>query len=105
MLDKEASVFDCRQAGGASFFGSGVVFDAELEPENFCFDGDRGLGDRSNVFGTAEDVHDVDGIWDVFQASVSFFAKDFGFVGIHRNYAIAGGLKISGYRIAGAGGI
>jgi hypothetical protein len=50
------------------FCGGWGVFYAELEPKDFGFDGDGGIGYRRNIFGAAEDVNDVDRIGDVFEA-------------------------------------
>jgi hypothetical protein len=87
------------------FCGGWGVFYAELEPKDFGFDGDGGIGYRRNIFGAAEDVNDVDRIGDVFEAGIGFFAEDFGFVGIDGNDAIADGLEVGSDCVAGTGGI
>jgi hypothetical protein len=105
VFDQEAGVLNDGEARRAGFFGGGGVFYAELEPEDFGFDGDGGVDDGWHIFGTAEDVDDVDGFGNVFEARVGFFAEDFGFVGIDGDDAVAGGLEIGSDFIAGAGRI
>jgi hypothetical protein len=105
VFDDEAGVFDHGEARGAGFFGGGGVLYSELEPEGFGFDGDGRVGDGRHIFGAAEDVDDVYGFRDVFETGVRFFAEYFGFVGIDRDDAVAGGLEIRGDFIAGTGGI
>ena len=96
MLDEEAGVFDDGETGGAGFFGGRGVRDALLEPEDFGVDGDGGIGDGRNVFGTAEDINDVDGFGNVFKAGVGFLAEDFGFVGVDGDDFVADGLEVGG---------
>ena len=103
MFNQHAGIFYDGQACGAGFPGGGGVGDTELEPENFCAYGDGGIGYRGNIFGAAENVNDVNSLGDVFEARVAFCAKDFGFVGIHGDDAVAGGLQVGGYFVAWAG--
>jgi hypothetical protein len=107
VFDEEAGVFDDEEASSAGFFGGDGVSDAQLKPQSFGFDGDGGIGYGRNVFGAAEDVDDIDGMGDDFQAGIGFFAEDFGFVGVDGNDAVAGGLEVGGDfvgRTAGIGG-
>jgi len=96
VFDEEAGVFDDGEASGPGFFGAGEVRNALLEPEDFCVDGDGGIGDGRDFFGAAEDVDDVDGLGDVFEAGVGFLAEDFGFVGIDGDDFVADGLEVGG---------
>ena len=105
MFDEEAGVFDDEEAGGTGFFGGGGVGDSLLEPEDSGADSDGGIGDGRDFIGAAEDVDDVNRIGDVFEAGIGFFAQDFGFVGIDRDDAVAGGLEIGGDFVRGAAGI
>lgn len=91
VFDEEAGIFDDGETCGASFFGGGGVRDVLLEPEDFGTDGDGGIGDGRDVFRAAEDVDDVDGFGNVFEAGIGLAAEDFGFVGIHGNDFIAHG--------------
>ena len=107
MFDEDAGVFDYEEAGGAGFGGSVLVFDSLLHPDYFCADGDGAVDDWWDVFGAAKNIDnfDVSRFWDVFEAWVSFFAEDFGFVGIYGNDAVAGRLYILSYAETGAPGI
>jgi hypothetical protein len=105
VFDEEAGIFDNGETGGASFFGGGGVGDVLLEPENFGADGDGGIGDGRNVFRTAEDVDDVDGFGDIFEARVGFDAENLGFVGIDGNDFVADGLEVGGDFVGRAKGI
>ena len=79
--------------------------DALLKPEDSGVDGDGGIGYGRNVFGATEDVHDVNGFGDVFEARIGFLTEDFPFVGIDGNDYVAGGLKVGGDFVRGTGGI
>jgi hypothetical protein len=105
VFDQEAGVLDNGDAGGAGFFGGCGVFYAQLEPQDFGFDGDGRVGDGRHIFGAAEDVDDVDGFGDVFESRVGFFAQDFRFVGVDGGDAIADGFEIGSDFVAGAGWI
>ena len=107
MFDKDAGVFHYEEAGGAGFVGGVLVFDSLLHPDYFCADGDGAVDDWWDVFGAAKNIDnfDVSRFWDVFEAWVSFFAEDFGFVGIYGNDAVAGRLYILSYAETGAPGI
>ena len=96
MFDEDAGVFYYEEACSAGFGGGVLVFDSLLHPDNFCADGDGAVDDRRDMFGAAKDVDyfDVLGFWNVFEARVGFFAKDFCFVGIHGDDAVAGGLHV-----------
>ena len=72
-----------------------------MEPEGFGVDGDGGIGDAWDFFGAAEDVDDVDGPGDVFEAGVGFLAEDFGLVWVDGDDFVAGGLEVSGYLVGG----
>lgn len=96
MFDEEAGVFDDDEASNARFFGGGRVRDALLEPEDLGVDRDGRIGDGRNAFGAAEDVDDVDGLGDVFEAGVGFLAQDFGFVGVDGDDFVTGGLQVGG---------
>jgi hypothetical protein len=102
VFDEQASVFDDEEAGGAGFGGGFGVSNSLLEPEAFGVDGDGGVGDRGDVFGTAKDVDDVDGDGDVFEAGIGFLAEDFGFVWVHRDDLIADRLEVGGDLVRGA---
>ena len=65
-------------------------------------DGDSGIGYGRNFFGAAENVDDVDGDGDVFEARIGFLAKDFGFVGIDGDDGVTGGLEVGGDFVRGA---
>ncbi len=78
MFDEEAGILDGQEAGGAGFFSGFGVFNTQLQPEGFGADGNGGIGDGKSLFGAAEDVDDVDGFGDVFEASIGFLAEDFG---------------------------
>jgi len=101
VFDEEAGVFDYEEAGGAGFFGGDGMGDAELEPEGFGVDGGGGVGDARDFFGAAEDVDDIDGAGDIFEAGVGFLAEDFGFVGVDGDDFVAGGLEVSSYLVGG----
>ena len=78
-------------------FGGGFgVGNSLLQPEGFGVDGDGGVGYGRDIFRAAEDVDNVDGERDVFEAGVGFFAEDFGFVGIDGDDFIAGALEVRG---------
>jgi len=96
VLDEEAGVFNDEEAGGAGFCSGTGIGDALLEPENFGADGDGGIGDGRNAFGTAEDIHDVNGFGDVLEARIGFLAEDLGFVGVDGDDFVADGLEIRG---------
>ena len=96
VFDKDAGVFDYEEAGGAGF-GSGIlVFDSLLHPDYFCSDCDGAVDDGWDVFGAAKNIDNFDALrfWHVFEAWISLFAEDFGFVGIYGDDAVAGGLYI-----------
>jgi hypothetical protein len=103
VFDEEAGIFDDNETSGTRFFCGSGVFDAELQPENFCADGHGGIGDGRNVFGAAEDIHDVNRLGNVLETGVGFLAEDGGFVGVDGNDAVAGGLQVGGDAVAGAG--
>ncbi len=105
MLHKEAGVFYYQEAGCAGFGCRLLVRDSLLEPEGFGVDGDGGIGDRGNFSGAAEDVDDVDGFGDIFEARVGFLAQDFGFVGIDGDDFVACGLQVGGHLVGGPEGI
>jgi hypothetical protein len=105
VFDEEAGILNDCEADGAGLFGGGGVFYAELEPKNFGFDGDSGVCDGRHVFGAAEDVDDVDGFGDVFEARVGFCPEGFGFVGIDGDDPIANRLEIGSDFVAGTGWI
>lgn len=67
-----------------------------LEPERFGVNGDGGIGDGGNIFGAAEDVNDINGDRNIFEASVRFFAENFGLIWIHGDDFVADGLEIGG---------
>ena len=79
--------------------------DLLLEPESFGLNGDGGIGDGRDVFGAAEDIDDVDGFGNVFDAGIGFLTEDFGFVGVDGDDFVAGGLQVGGYFVGGASGI
>ena len=105
VFDKEAGVFYYQEAGGVGLCCGLRVRDSLLEPEGFGVDGDGGIGDGRDFFGTAEDIDDVDGEWDVFEARVGFLAQHFGFVGTHGDDLVAGALEVGGDFVGGAEGI
>ena len=110
MLDAETGVHDHDQARGPRFLGGLGVFDTLLHPDDFSADGDGTGYDGWDVFTAAEDVDDFnvcggDSGGGGFQGGLGFFAQDFGFVGIYRDDAVAGGLNIFGDVVAGALGI
>lgn len=76
-----------------------------LEPEDFCADGDGGVGDGRDFLGAAENVDDIDAMGDVFEAGIGFLAEDFGFVGIDGDDFVADGLEVGGDLMGGAAGI
>ena len=92
-----------RRPAALAFGGGLVVGDFLLEPEGFGVDGDGGIGDGRNFFGAAENVDDVDGFGDVFEARIGFLAEDFGFVGIDGNDVVTGGLEVGGDFVGGRG--
>jgi len=107
---EEAGVHYDYQAGGDCFSCGFDVFDSQLHPDDVGADGDGAVGYGRDAFGAAEDVDDFDFLrcdrgGSGFQVRVGFFAEDFPFVWIHRNHAIAGGLDVIAYVIAGAFGI
>lgn len=79
--------------------------DAKLEPESFGANGDCGIGDRGDFFGAAEDVDDVDGDGDIFEAGIGFLAEDFGFVGVDGDDGVAGALEVGGDFVGGTKGV
>ena len=87
---------DDEEAGGVGFGGGFGVGNSLLQPEGFGVDGDGGVGYGRDIFRAAEDVDNVDGERDVFEAGVGFFAEDFGFVGIDGDDFIAGALEVRG---------
>lgn len=96
MFDEQAGVFYDEETRGAGFFRSGGAGNPLLQPECFGVDGYGSVGHWGNFLGAAEDVHDVDGLGDIFQARVGFFAEDFRFVGIDRDNFVSGGLEVGG---------
>ena len=58
-----------------------------------------------DFLGATEDVDQIDWFGDFFQGGVTFLAEDFPFVWIHRDDAVADRLQVSGYFVAGAGGV
>jgi hypothetical protein len=107
MFDEDAGVFDYEEAGGAGFSGSVLVFNSLLHPDYFCTDCDGAVDDRRDVFGAAKNIDNFDVLrfWDVFEAWIGFVAKDFGFVRIYGDNAIASGLYVLSYAETGATGI
>lgn len=105
MLDVEAGVLDDEKASGARFFGSGGVRNSLLQPKNFGMHGDGRVGYAGNFGRAPEDVDDVDGDGNVFEAWVGFLAEDFGFVGIDGDDGVADGLEIRGDAVGGARGV
>ena len=107
MFDKDAGVFDDEEAGGTGFVGGVLVFDSLLHPDYFCADSDGAVDDGWDVFGAAKNIDNFEVLrfWDVFEPRVRFFAKDFGFVGIYGDDAVADGLHILSYAETGAPGI
>jgi hypothetical protein len=101
VFHEKAGVFDDREAGGVSFRGCRGVGNSLLEPEDFGADGDGGVREQGNIFGAAEDVDDVDGFGNVFEARVGSLAEDFGFVGIDGNDLVPGGLEVGGDGVGG----
>jgi hypothetical protein len=81
------------------------VGDFLLQPEGFGMDGYGGIRCGRDVGGAAEDVDDVNGFGDIFEAGIGFLAEDFGFVGIDGDDAVTRGLEVRSYLVAGAGGI
>jgi hypothetical protein len=96
VFDQDAGVFDYEEACGVGFDGGALVLNSLLHPDDFCADGDGTVYDRRNVFGAAKDVDNFDVVRfrDVFETRVTFFAEDFGFVGIYGDDAVAGGLHV-----------
>jgi hypothetical protein len=105
VFDEGAGVFDNEETGQTGFFGGGRIFDAELEPNDFGADSDGGFDNRWNVFGAAENVDEVDGLGDVFEAGIGFLAEHFPFIGVDGNDAISGRLQVGGDLVAGPSGI
>jgi hypothetical protein len=105
VFDKEAGVLNHEEAGGVGFRGGFGVGNSLLEPESFSVDGDGRVGYGRDVFRAAEDVDDVDGEWNVFEAGIGFFAENFGFVGIDGNDLVADGLQVGSDLVGGAAGI
>jgi hypothetical protein len=107
VFDEDAGVFDYEEACSAGFRGGVLVFDSLLHPDDFCADGDGAVDYRRDVIGAAKDVNDFDvvGFRYVFEARVGFFAEHFGFVGIYRDDAVAGGLYVLSDAETGASGI
>ncbi len=77
-----------------AFLGGRFVLDALLHPHGARPNAYGGVDDFHYKFRATKNIHNVDLFGNIFQPSVTFFAKHFRFVGIHRNDAIAGGLKI-----------
>jgi len=105
VFEEDAGVFYREESGGASGFAGGGVDDTELKPDGFGVNCDRGVDDRVNFFAAAENVDDVDGIGDVFEARIAFLTEHFPFVGIDGNDAVADRLEVGGNFVAGAGSI
>ena len=55
--------------------------------------------------GAAEDVDDIDGLGDIFQAWIGFGAEHFPFVGIDGNHAVTDGLQVGRDFMTGTGGV
>ena len=72
MFDKDAGVFDYKEASGAGFGGGVLVFDFLLHPDYFCADGDGAVDDWWDVFGAAKNIDNFDVLrfWDVFEVWV-----------------------------------
>ncbi|MGB2625195.1 MAG: hypothetical protein WAK20_00290 [Candidatus Acidiferrum sp.] len=98
MFYQKASVFDDIQACAVGQIGRRGIFDAQLKPEAFCSYPDGALGHGRNVFGPAKNINHVDFLGNVLYTGVTFLTKNFCFVRIDRNNAIAGALEIFGDR-------
>lgn len=105
MFDEDAGVFYREESGSPGGFAGGGVDDTELKPDGFGVNGDRGVDDRGNFFAAAKNVDDVDGIEDVFEASIGFLAEHFPFVRVDGNDAVADRLEVGRNFVAGAGRI
>jgi hypothetical protein len=70
VFDEDAGVFNGEKARCTRDLASGCVHNAKLKPDDLCMDGDGGFNDRSNVCRPAEDVNEIDGLGDVFEAGV-----------------------------------
>ena len=101
VFEEHAGVLDDEEAGGVRFGCGGFVGNSLLEPEGFRVDSDGGIGHARNVLGAAEDVDDIYGERNVFEAGVGFFAQDFGLVGIDGDDLIAGGLEVGSNAVGG----
>jgi len=102
---EEAGVLDDEEAGGVRFGGGFGVGNSLLQPEGFGVDGDGGLGDGRDVLGPPKDIDDVDGEWNVFEASIRFFAKNLGFVGVDGDDFVADALEVGGDFVGRAAGV
>jgi len=105
VFNEDAGVFYREESGSPCGFAGGGIDDTELKPDGFGANGDRGVDDLENFFAAAENVHDVDGIGDVFEARIGFLAEHFPFVGIDGNDAVADRLEVGRNFVAGAGRI
>jgi hypothetical protein len=98
VFDQDAGIFHYEEAGGAGLGRGVLVVNSQLHPDNFCANDDGAVYDWRNVLCAPKDVDNFDALRfrDIFKARVTFFAEDFGFVGIYRDDAIAGGLHVLG---------
>ncbi len=107
VLDQNAAVHGHADSPFLEPPGRIGVDDPELEEHERHAPGDRFVGDRGHVLGTAEHVHDVDSDVrrDRRDRGVAGLSEDLAVVGIHGNDAVALPLQVPGDRVRGPGGI
>src|SRR4051812_12003123 len=85
MLDLHAAVLHHLEPRGLGPGPGGVVVNAQLHPEHLGPDRDRILGERGDLGGPAEAVHDVDLVGNVPQRLVATLTEDRVVARIHRD--------------------
>ena len=90
----DTQVHDHETSRSPRALGGLFVLHTFLHPHRARPDAYGGIDDFGNQFRAAKDIHDVDFFRNVFKARVAFLTEHFSFIGIDRNDAIAGRLKI-----------
>ncbi len=107
VLDHGAAILGHDKAGALRAFEAFVVVDADLQPHALGTDRDSVVDDRAGLFGTDEDIDQVDRDGDITEGFVGRFAEDFGCweaAAMDGDDAVAVLLQVPGDVIGGAVG-
>ena len=76
MFHHQTFVHDDHQPRGQGLFGRFNMHDPQLGPNGLGPDGDRLVENRGDFLGRAEDVYQVDLVWNALQVRIDRFAQD-----------------------------